>query len=129
MVAALRIGALVNKTEWGRDAGLPPTTVDRYLDLLETSYQLVRVEAFAVNRTKRLIKSPKCYWSDTGLAMYLAGETEARGSRPGHNDSRSLSVFIEEYGHKVRGALLLHGGSETHRLGDRILATPWWRIV
>lgn len=51
------------------------------------------------------------------------------GSRPGHNDARSLRVFIEEYGQKVRGALLLHGGSETYGLGDRILATPWWRIV
>jgi len=29
-----------------------------------------------VNRTKRLIKTPKCYWADTGLALYLAGVSE-----------------------------------------------------
>ena len=182
-IAALRIGALVNKTDWGRDAGIPPTTVDRYLDLLETSYQLVRVEAFAVNRGKRLIKSPKCYWSDTGLAMYLAGESEARGfhlenlvlcdllawrdsvaqrpsvlhwrttagdevdfviefpdqsliaieckggTRPGYGDARSLRTFMGEHGDAVQGALLLHGGTETYLLGERVLAAPWWRVM
>ena len=48
-------------------------TVHRYLNLLETSYMLVRVPAYAVNRIKRLIKSPKLYWADTGLALFLAG--------------------------------------------------------
>lgn len=72
-VACLRVGQVMNRAEWARDAGISATTVFRYLDLLETSYQLVRIEAFAVNRTKRLIKSPKAYWSDTGLALHLAG--------------------------------------------------------
>jgi hypothetical protein len=79
-VACLRLGNLVNQTEIGRDVGLPQPTVHRHLDLLETSYQLVRVPAFAVNRTKRLIKTPKLYWSDTGLALHLAGEDEPRGA-------------------------------------------------
>jgi len=78
--ACLRIGGLVNQTELARDVGLSQPTVRRHLDLLEISYQLVRVEAFSVNRTKRLIKTPKLYWSDVGLAMHLAGETEARGA-------------------------------------------------
>jgi predicted AAA+ superfamily ATPase len=55
----------------------PP--VSRYLNLLETSYLLVRLHAYSVNRTKRLIKSPKLYWGDIGVAMNLAGETKARG--------------------------------------------------
>lgn len=57
----------------GRDVARPQPTVHRYLNLLETSYQLVRVPAYAVNRTKRLIKTPKIYWADTGLALHLAG--------------------------------------------------------
>ncbi len=48
--------------------------------LLEVSYQLVRVPAYSVNRTKRLIKSPKLYWTDTGLALHLAGELVPRGA-------------------------------------------------
>ena len=52
---------LVNHMELGRDVALPQPTVHRYLNLLETSYLLVRVPAYSVNRTKRLIKSPKLY--------------------------------------------------------------------
>lgn len=70
--AALRLGNLVNQTELGRDVQLPAMTVHRYLNLLETSYQLVRLEPYAVNRTRRLIKTPKLYWSDPGLALHLA---------------------------------------------------------
>lgn len=77
--ASLRIGQLLNQTELGRDVGLPQPTVRRYLNLLETSYQLVRLEPFSVNRTKRLIKTPKIYWSDTGLAHHLRGGGTADG--------------------------------------------------
>lgn len=77
---ALRIGNLMNQAELARDTGLSPTTAQRYLNLLETSYQLVRVEAYSVNRTKRLVKSPKMYWSDTGLALHLTAEEAARGA-------------------------------------------------
>ena len=78
--ACLRLGQLVNQTELGRDAALPQPTVHRYLNLLETSYLLARLPAYAVNRTKRLIKSPKVYWADTGVALHLAGESEPGGA-------------------------------------------------
>jgi predicted AAA+ superfamily ATPase len=71
--ACHRLGQMLNQTELGRDVALPQPTVHRYLNLLETSYQLVRVPAFAVNRTKRLIKTPKLYWADTGVALHLSG--------------------------------------------------------
>lgn len=70
---SLRLGQLVNQTELGRDVALPQPTVHRWLNLLEISYLLVRLPAYAVNRTKRLIKTPKIYWSDTGVALHLAG--------------------------------------------------------
>ena len=77
--ACLRTGQLVNQTELGRDVALPQPTVHRYLNLLETSYMLVRLPAYAVNRTKRLVKSPKLYWGDTGVALHLTQEEEPRG--------------------------------------------------
>jgi predicted AAA+ superfamily ATPase len=77
--ACLRLGQLVNQTELGRDVALAQPTVHRWLNLLETSYLLVRLPAYAVNRTKRLIKAPKIYWSDTGVAMHLAGLEEPDG--------------------------------------------------
>ena len=78
--ACYRLGQLVNQTELGRDVALPQPTVRRYLNLLETSYLLVRIAPFAVNRTKRLIKSPKLYWADTGVALHLAQGAEPGGA-------------------------------------------------
>jgi hypothetical protein len=77
--SCLRLGQLVNQTELGRDVGLPQATVHRWLNLLETSYLLVRLPAYAVNRTRRLIKAPKVYWGDTGVALHLAA-TEPGGA-------------------------------------------------
>ena len=77
--SCLRLGNLSNQAELGRDTRIPRPTVHRYLNLLETSYQLVRLEPYSVNRTKRLIKTPKLYWSDPGLALQLSGEEEPTG--------------------------------------------------
>lgn len=78
--ATLRIGQVLNQTELGRNLALPQPTVHRYLNLLETSYLLVRVPAYTVNRTKRLIKSPKLYWCDPALALHLAGGPDPGGA-------------------------------------------------
>lgn len=76
----LRLGQLVNQTELGRDVALPQPTVHRWLNLLETSHLLVRLPAYAVNRTKRLIKSPKLYWADTGIALHIGQSAEPEGA-------------------------------------------------
>lgn len=78
--ACLRLGAMVNQSEVGRDIGLPQSTINRWLNLLEASYLLQRLPAYAVNRTRRLIKSPKLYWNDTRLALHLAGEVPPTGA-------------------------------------------------
>jgi predicted AAA+ superfamily ATPase len=77
--ACLRLGQLVNQTELARDLGLAQPTVHRYLNLLEISYLLVRLAPYSVNRTKRLMKTPKLYWGDVGLALHLAGSPEPQG--------------------------------------------------
>ena len=41
---------------------------------------MVRLPAYSVNRTKRLLKAPKLYWGDTGLALYLAERAEPEGA-------------------------------------------------
>ena len=76
----LRIGQLVNQTELGRDVALAQASVHRWLNLLETSYLLVRLPAYAVNRSKRLIKSPKLYWGDIGTALHLAELDDPTGA-------------------------------------------------
>ena len=74
MVAlALRCGQILNQTEVARDTAISQPTVHRYINLLETTCLMERLPAFAVNRTKRLIKSPKVMWIDPGLISFLAG--------------------------------------------------------
>jgi uncharacterized protein len=87
-VAALRSGALVNQTEMARDVGLSQSTVHRYLNLLEASYLLHRLPTYAVNRTKRLIKTPRLFFCDSGLAAFLAGvHSEAELDKAGMRGS------------------------------------------
>jgi predicted AAA+ superfamily ATPase len=88
--AAMRLGSVLNQADLARDVALSRPTVHRWLNLLETSFQIVRVSAFAVNRTKRLVKSPKLYWSDVGLARHVAGG-EASGA---HLENLVLSDLV-----------------------------------
>jgi predicted AAA+ superfamily ATPase len=76
---AQRVGNLLNQAAIARDLGLSTSTVNRHLNVLEVSYQLIRLPAYTRNRTKRLVKAPKVFWADTGLAMHLAGVTEPAG--------------------------------------------------
>ncbi len=78
--ASHRLGGLVNQAEIARDTRIPRATVQRHLNLLETSFQTIRLPAYSVNRTKRLIKGPKLYWSDPALALWLGGANELTGA-------------------------------------------------
>src|SRR6185295_9736525 len=59
-----------------RDSRLPVTTVSRYLGLLETSFVLARLPPFLQSRAARLIKSPRLFLTDSGLAAHLAAVTD-----------------------------------------------------
>lgn len=77
--ASTQIGQVENQSGWTRASGLPRTTVSRWLDLLEISYQLIRIPAYSESRTKRLTRSAKIYWSDTAMSLHLTGQTEPTG--------------------------------------------------
>ena len=72
-LAALRTGRVLTISELGRDAKLNATTTARYLSVLEASFVVTRLNPYFANRASRLIKSPKLYISDAGLASHLAG--------------------------------------------------------
>ncbi len=72
-LAALRSGQLLNLSQLARDARLSLATTTRYLQLAETSFLFRRLAPFLRNRSSRLIKSPKLYLADSGLAGHLAG--------------------------------------------------------
>ena len=68
---ATRVGTLMNTSEISRSMGLPNTTLKRYLTLLETLYLITPLPAWSSNLSKRLIKTPKIFFNDTGIVSYL----------------------------------------------------------
>ncbi len=72
-LCAGRVGQLVNLASLGADTGVSHTTARHWLALLEASYIVFRLPPYYANIRKRLVKSPKLYFYDVGLASYLIG--------------------------------------------------------
>jgi len=72
-LCAGRVGQLLNYTGLANDAGISPNTAKAWLSILESSYILYRVQPFHRNFNKRLVKSSKLYFYDTGIACSLLG--------------------------------------------------------
>jgi predicted AAA+ superfamily ATPase len=70
MLAATH-GGVWNGSMIGKSLGLSYHTVNSYLDYLEQAYLIRRLYPFSTNIKKRLVKSPKVYWRDTGLLHAL----------------------------------------------------------
>lgn len=68
-----RIGQVVNYTSLGNDLSISYQTIKRWISLLEASYIIFQLSPYHKNLNKRVIKSPKLYFYDTGLATYLLG--------------------------------------------------------
>jgi uncharacterized protein len=70
-LCAGRVGQLLNLSSLANDAGITHTTARAWIDLLQTSYVLFLLPPWFTNTSKRLIKSPKMYFYDVGLASWL----------------------------------------------------------
>lgn len=77
-LCAARSGQLLNITNLGNDAGVDQSTVNQWLSVLETSFIVARVQPHHNNLSKRVTKSPKLYFLDTGLLCFLLGMTAAQ---------------------------------------------------
>lgn len=81
-LCAGRIGQLLNANSLANDAGVSHTTVRNWLSILEASYTIFLLQPYHRNISKRLVKSPKLYFYDVGLAAFLLGiENENQISR------------------------------------------------
>lgn len=72
-LCAGRIGQLLNKANLATEAGVSLPTVESWLSVLEASYILYRLEPNFNNYNKRIIKTPKLFFYDTGVACNLLG--------------------------------------------------------
>ncbi len=79
---ATRHGCILNKTELAAPLGVSVPTITQWLGVLETTSQILLIPPFFENLGKRLIKSPKMYIADSGMACHLLGiQTEAELSK------------------------------------------------
>ena len=72
-LCALRCGELLNISSLASDCGISPMTAREWLSTLEASHIVFRLRPHFANATKRLVKTAKLYFHDTGLAAYLMG--------------------------------------------------------
>lgn len=68
---ASRTGQILNMNDIAKDIGINVGTVKKWISVLETSNLIYLLQPFSLNINKRIIKSPKIYWLDTGLVCYL----------------------------------------------------------
>ena len=73
---AFRCANIVNQTEIARETGVSQPTVHRYLNLLEVTSIIRRVYPYFKTRAKRVVKSPKLFFIDPALAVFLTGYRE-----------------------------------------------------
>ncbi len=72
-LCATRVGQVLNLSSLGNDCGVSHNTIKSWLSILQTSYIIKLLQPYYNNLGKRLIKSPKLYFYDTGLAAFLLG--------------------------------------------------------
>jgi hypothetical protein len=72
-LCAGRVGQLLNLQSLGNEVGVSHTTAREWISLLEASYIIFQLPPWHANISKRLIKTPKIYFWDVGLAAYLLG--------------------------------------------------------
>ena len=106
-MCALRTGQVLNTVEIARDAGISPNTAKEWISLLEDSFLIRLVHPHHTNRTLRMIKSPKLYFLDAGLAAWLAGwrDPETLRLSPMAGAIYETQVFgelLRHYRHRAR---------------------------
>ena len=92
-VAAARTGQLVNYGDIGNEVGVSDVTAKKWLSLLVTSGIVYLLRPFSANVEKRVVKTPKLYFMDTGLAAYLTRWTSPETMQSG----AMAGAFFETY--------------------------------
>ena len=72
-VLAARSGQMLNLTSLARDLGVVVNTIKAWLSILEATYQVTVLRPYHINIGKRLVKTPKVYFSDVGTLCHLVG--------------------------------------------------------
>ena len=98
-LAAARSGQLLNLSSLGADVGISSVTAREWIGVLEASYLVMRLPPYFENFGKRLVKTPKLYFLDTGLMCWLLGIHSAAilSAHPLRGQVFETMVVVEAY--------------------------------
>ncbi len=91
---AARTGQLLNIADLARDVDINMATAKRWMSMLVASFQVFLLPPFHSNITKRLVKTPKLYFVDTGLCSYLTGWSSPATLREGAMSGAIFETFV-----------------------------------
>ncbi|MFA5928836.1 MAG: ATP-binding protein [Candidatus Margulisiibacteriota bacterium] len=93
-LCAARTGQVLNMSDLARDTGISVTTVSDWLGILTASSQIFLLQPYWANFSKRLVKAPKLYFLDTGLAAYLTKWKTPEAAASGAMAGAFLETFV-----------------------------------
>ncbi len=144
---ALRTGQLLNASAVASEVGVAVTTIKNWLSVLEASNVIRLLEPYHRNAGKRLVKTPKVYFLDTGLACFLAGirsveqlaqsalrgalfETQviAQLTRTLANRGSVRDVYFYRDHHGTEVDLVLPVGEKLHLVECKVSASPMRQV-
>jgi predicted AAA+ superfamily ATPase len=100
-ILAGRLGQIINMEEIGGEVGISSHTVKHWISILEASFIIFRLPPYFENFGKRVIKAPKLYFNDVGLAAYLLGiQNETQLSRDplrGHLFENAILLELKKH--------------------------------
>jgi len=91
---ATRAAGLLNLSDLARDVGIAVNTARDWVAVLEASFQIFLLRPYFVNLGKRLVKSPKVYFTDTGLLCYLVGLRDGEHAAAGPMGSALMENLV-----------------------------------
>jgi predicted AAA+ superfamily ATPase len=97
---------LLNLADVARDIGVSHATARAWLSVLEATFQIILLRPFHANIGKRLVKTPKVYFSDTGVLCYLLGATSPQLAETGPLRGQLFETLVVTDTYKT----LLHRG-------------------
>ncbi len=105
-LCAGRAGQLLNLSGLGADCGITHATAKRWVSVLEASYIVFRLPPLHLNVRKRLVKTPKLYFYDSGLLCYLLGirapdQLDVHSMRGAVLESWVVSEVVKYYLHRA----------------------------
>lgn len=133
-LVAARTANVINIESLAAHSKVPPTTLRRYLTLLETAFLVHEVPAWSNNKTTRVIRSPKIFIIDSGLAAHLLGETAIALARPTGSAGQILETFVvmelrRQLGWSGERATLHHLRTKEHVEVDAVIEAADGRVA